>query len=224
MTLPNFKKILYCGSGLHTNVIRHFNDVKSFLFIDSLPKNEYGYDYYYRGFYRNDFILRLNEKLNKEGFNTYDRIIFTDNYTEINKDYLESTCIYFYNKYGKNLRSEKNLKYFISTSIPDDIYNNVYLQKEIYSCDTLIISGYNPDDYLIKYMNKPFNVIMYDSSYYPKDLKTFLEKDKESENTIISYILKYPSNILSYTCINDQGEYKVFSSYEDFYKYYKNDL
>jgi len=214
-------KILYLGAGLHTEVIDHFHKTNSFVFIDSRPFNEYGNDYYYRGFYHDNFLLKLFEKLNKQSFKKYDEIKFTNNFSEINRDYIESTCFYFYNKYGKNLRSEKSLKYFISTAIPLNLYDNTYLQKEIESCDTVLISGYYPHRDFLNYMKKPFNVIMYGDTYFPKDLLE--EYNKYDDKTVISHILKYPEIVKIYTHVNPEtGECKHFETYNDFYKYYKD--
>lgn len=217
-------KILYLGAGLHTEVIDHFHKTNSFVFIDSRPFNEYGNDYYYRGFYQDKFLLKLFEKLNKQSFKKYDEIKFTNNFSEINRDYIESTCFYFYNKYGKNLRSEKSLKYFISTAIPLNLYDNTYLQKEIESCDTVLISGYYPHRDFLNYMKKPFNVIMYGDTYFPKDrLESYLEYNKYDDETVILHILKYPEIIKTYTHVNPEtGECKHFETYNDFYKYYKD--
>jgi len=213
-----FNKILYLGAGLHTEIINHFPNTSSFVFVDSRPKNEYGFDYYRREFYREHFISELYEKLHAQYFTKYDEVTFTDRYSEINRDNLESCCFYFYNKCGKNLRSEKNLKYFISTSIPNDLYDNIYLQKEIETCDTVLMIGYHPHKYFIQFMKKPINVIMYGSTYFPKDLKSYIENDKDDENSIVAYMLKHPEIIKSYTFVNpDTGDSEKFEKYKDFY-------
>jgi len=213
-----FNKILYLGAGLHTEVINHFPKTSSFVFVDSCPKNEYGFDYYRREFYRENFISELYEKLHTQYFTKYDEVTFTDKYSEINRDNLESSCIYFYDKSGKNLRSEKNLKYFISTSIPNDLYDNKYLQKEIESCDTLIMSGHHPHKYFINFMKTPINVVMYGSTYFPKDLKSYIENDRDDANTIVAHMFKYPEIVKSYTFVNpDTGDSKSFETYNEFY-------
>ncbi len=217
--MNTFDKILYLGSGLHTEVINHFHQTSSFVFIDSRPKNEYGFDYYRREFYRENFMTEILKKLRVQNFTKYDDVIFTNKYSEINRDYLESSCLYFYNKYGKNLRSEKNLKYFISTSIPNDIYDNIYLQKEIETCDTVLISGYHPNRYFINFMKTPINVVMYGSTYFPKDLKSYLEQDKDDGNTIVAYMLQNSEIVKSYTFVDpDTGDSKTFETYNDFYQ------
>lgn len=51
------EKLLYIGSGLDIEPIIHFNDVKEFIFIDTLPRSEFDgfivdgslfYDIFYR--------------------------------------------------------------------------------------------------------------------------------------------------------------------------------
>ena len=40
-----FTKILYIGAGKDINPIKYFPDTKQFVFIDSQPRNEYGFEY-----------------------------------------------------------------------------------------------------------------------------------------------------------------------------------
>ena len=47
-----FEKILYFGAGLDLSPLSLFKSIRTFVFVDSLPRNEYGYDYYYKPFYR----------------------------------------------------------------------------------------------------------------------------------------------------------------------------
>lgn len=213
-----FKNILYIGSGLHVDVLKHFENTNNFVFIDSQPKNEYGLEYYYRPFYKEDFVKILQDKLSYQCFKKYDKITFSNNFQEINKKDLDSSCIYFYNRYGKNLRSEKSLKYFISTNIPNDIYKNKYLELEISQCNTVIVSGHDPHQSFVNFINKPFYFIGYSDTYYPKKIENCLDNlDKDS---IISYILQNPDSIISYTHVCfETGKKNTFKSYNDFYKY-----
>jgi hypothetical protein len=56
-------KILYIGAGLHTEIVENFPNVKKFVLVDSKPRTEFGYEYYFRPFYRPDFIYDLISKL-----------------------------------------------------------------------------------------------------------------------------------------------------------------
>jgi hypothetical protein len=227
MSSKLFTKILYIGADNHTEVIDHFNKTNSFVFIDSQPRTEFGYDYYYRPFYRSNFILPLFEKLKTQNFfnfqinNNIDIITFTKNYEEINKPYLESSCFFFYNKYGKNLRSERNLKYFISTVIPNNLYDNTFLQNEIQSCNTILVSGHHPHFRIVDYLATPLHFIGYSDTYFPKNLSEFLKEDPNNDDTFIAWMLENPSKILSYTHVDyETGYMKTFNSYDNFYREY----
>jgi hypothetical protein len=219
-----FNKILYIGTGLHTEVIDHFKNTNNFVFVDSQPRTEFGYDYYYRPFYRSNFILPLFEKLKSQNFfnfqtnNTADIITFSNHYEEINKPYLDSSCLFFYDKCGKNLRSERNLKYFISTAIPNNLYDNTFLHNEIKSCNTVLVSGHHPHFKIVDYLATPLHFIGYSNTYFPKNLSSFLKEDSENENTFVAWMLENPSKILSYTHVDyETGDMKTFETYDDFY-------
>ena len=84
-------KILYIGAGEHFDVICHFPDCNEFVLVDSKPINDYGFEYYYRPFYRPNFVENITLQLKQFGFNLADSKILTNNFTEITKPFLEST-------------------------------------------------------------------------------------------------------------------------------------
>jgi hypothetical protein len=90
-----YKKILYIGAGLHTQVINDFKLTKRFALLDSRPRNEYGFEYYYRPYYRRGFVLDLTMSMKSIGFNIISKTALTNNYEEINMKYLDSTLIHF---------------------------------------------------------------------------------------------------------------------------------
>ena len=222
-----FKKILYVGAGLHTKVLEDFSETRDFVFIDSRPRNEYGNEYYYRPLYRGEFTNMLSKKLLHQGFEKYEYIQFTNKYEEIKVENLNSSCLFYYNKCGKNLRSERELKYFISTSDRHDLFENDYLHKELQECDNVVVSGYYPHSNILRYLTKPFHFVGYNTTVYSKNLKSHLKKfsDDHERNSIMTFLHKFPEIIKSYTLVDyNTGEKKTFNTYSEFYKMYKNDL
>lgn len=213
-----YKKILYIGAGLHTQVINDFNLTKRFVLLDSRPRNEYGFEYYYRPFYRNEFVLDLSTCMKSIGFNIISKTALTNNYEEINMKHLDSTLIHFSTGVGRNLRSERNVNYYISTSCPGSFYDNYTLVEDINDCDTVVVSGHDPKYYFVDYLRKPFHFVGYSCTYFPKNLEEYKKEEKDYDKYFIGYILTHPQDIKSYTCVNyDTGEKSIFSSYEEFY-------
>ena len=204
-------KILYSGAGLHTEIINHFKDVKEFVFIDSQPRTEYGHRYYYKPFYR-DIYDKLINKLENDNFKLYDKIQLTNNFEEINKPHLESTKLCFKN--NKDIK----LNYYISTSLPYDYYDNDLLHNEIKECNTLLISGYYPHHIFTYDIKKPFHLILYSDTVYPKTIEDIEEDEQKS---VIKYMFKYPQDIKSYTYLDiDTGNKIIFNTYNEFYNYW----
>ena len=202
-----YKKILYIGASLHLDPIKHFNECNEFIFVDSQPRNEYGYDYYYKGFYKSNFVELLLKEFKKYDFIKIDEKVLTNNYEEINIKHLESTCLTFVN-------GERKVKYYISTGLPIDINNNKVLQNDIIESDTLLVSGHYPDSIILDYIKRPFNIILYSQTWYPE---TITDLDKYDNNTIIYNILKTPEIIKSYLYVNyETGDKSVlYCNYED---------
>lgn len=216
-----YNKILYIGAGLHTNVINDFKNTKKFVFIDSKPRNEYGYEYYYRQFYISDFTNDLITSMKNTGFNLISKTSFTNNYNEINKKDLEPTLIHFSTGIGRNLRSEHNVNYYISTGCPNDFYNNNILLEDIKDCDSVIVSGHDPNSYFANYIKNPFHFIGYSKTCYPKNIKEY-KNNQENTMSFLGYVLTKPEHIKSYTYINfDNGNKIVCKSYKDFYNLIK---
>ena len=217
-----FKKILYVGAGSHVEPLEHFSETKEFIFVDSRPKNEYGYDYYARYFYRPLFLTELKFNLLKYNFKIYDEIKLTNLYTEINKEYLESTKLYFSDKKGLNLRNERNLIYYISTGFPKTYYEvEKHLKEDLKEVDTVLISGHLPHGIFVKDIKKPFYFICYEDTVLPKNIECLDEEDKYS---IASYILNNPKDVKSYVHVKQNGEKTFFDQYDNFYNYHKSIL
>jgi hypothetical protein len=217
-----FKKILYVGAGSHVDPLEHFYDTKEFIFVDSTPKNEYGYDYYTRYFYRPLFLTELKLNLLKYNFKIYDEIKLTNLYYEINKEYLESTKLYFSDKKGLNLRNERNLTYYISTGFPNTYYEiEKHIKQDLKDVNTVLVSGHNPNSVFVKDIEKPFYFIGYSTTVFPKDYESCFEDDEDS---VMSYILKNPKDVKSYVHVKHSGEKTFFNSYDAFYKFHKANI
>src|SRR3990167_10359524 len=73
------EKILYIGSGLDLKPIVHFNQVKEFVYIDTLPRSIYdgkihNGSLFFDKFYKPKFIFTLMEKAQKYNFDLIQKI------------------------------------------------------------------------------------------------------------------------------------------------------
>jgi hypothetical protein len=149
----------------------------------------------------------------KYNFKIYDEIKLTNLYTEINKEYLESTKLYFSDKKGLNLRNERNLIYYISTGFPKTYYEvEKHLKEDLKEVDTVLISGHLPHGIFVKDIKKPFYFICYEDTVLPKNIESLDEEDKYS---IASYILNNPKDVKSYVHVKQNGEKTFFDQYKE---------
>ena len=209
-------KILYIGSGTHLDPIIHFPEIKEFIFVDGQPRTEFGSDYYYRGFYRKYFFPQLENKIKELGLQISHREVLSNKYEEINIPNLESECLFITNKKYK-LRSLPSIKYYISTSLPYDLYDNFYLQADIESCNSLLICGFHPNRSIVPYIKKPINLIGYSNTYFPASIEDLAREDSNYEDNIITWIIQNPHFIKSYITIDrETGERYYYKNYQDF--------
>jgi len=152
------------------------------------------------------------------GFNIISKTALTNNYEEINMKHLDSTLLHFSTGVGRNLRSERNINYYISTSCPASFYDNYTLLEDMKDCDTVVVSGHDPKSCFVNYINKPFHFVGYSETYFPKNLEEYKKEEENYNNHFIGYMLTHPQDIKSYTYVDyDTGEKIVCSSYEEFY-------
>jgi len=211
------KKILYFGTGTHLDPITHFPETQEFVFGDSLPRSAHGFNYYSRPHYGKYFLQQLEQKIKEMNLFLGVKKVLSNNFEEINVPNLESECLFITNKNEKNL---KYIKYYTSTSLPFDLYDNQDLQSDIETCDTLLICGYQPHRKIIAYIKKPFNLIGYSSTFFPKNIE---ESVKENENDVIGWIINNPHSIKSYIAVNrETGEKYFYTNYQDFYDKLEN--
>lgn len=181
--IVTMNQFLYIGTNLHIEPINHFPHVNKFIFIDSLPLNNYGFDYYYRPYYDKTFVSSLIQKFDSFGFSFIQSTQLTKNFDEINIPHLESTLLVFKNK-------ERIVHYYISTCIPlYTNYNISQLDDDISNSDSLIISGHFPHGSILKLMKHKINFIGYSQTYYPRTIDEITQEDDEYYSAIGDILL-----------------------------------
>jgi hypothetical protein len=218
-------KILYIGTGLHLDVLKHFESTKEFIFVDVMPRSEFDSpDSFYEGFYRNNFYARLIELANGYGFvlekteeldpeyfvNILDivqRIKWLGKVKETFPNICPTLLTFF------NQQTGQKLKYYISTNI---LYNMCWdLENDIRSSEGLIISGYHPNKILLKYISFPLNLYCYDGTCY----KINDDEEDDFDNLVywlfhnLEWVTKYFSNI--YLVQNDSGIMIKYNNMEE---------
>lgn len=198
-------KILYIGCGKHFDVIEHFTECNEFVFIDSRPLNQHGYDYYYKQFYDKTFVNCIITSLEKLGFNFISSNVLTNEFSEILKSNLESTKLVFKN-------GNKKVNYYISTSIPHHLYVDE-LKNDIRSCDTLLVSGHHPSYQVLDYLPPTITFIGYSDTWFPNPYK-----NNKDDYTSVEAILNNEINIKEFILVNyNTGFTKQFTNYKEFY-------
>ncbi len=184
-------KLLYIGAGLDICTARQFSETHEFIFIDTLPRTEYG-DIFKFSFsrYRHSFINELIKKASAFGFTFkksielnpqfYKRIlnikqqiqyIFNPIQTVINP-----ILLLFYNN-----KTQQSIRYYVSTNILFNMCQN--LRDDVDSCDAIYLKGYIPDAIILNYINKP--IIFIGASY---TTVFTIDDDDDDKNNLIYYL------------------------------------
>lgn len=214
-----FGKILYIGAGLDLSPIKILQDTKQFVFVDSRPRNEYGYEYYYRPFLRSNFVNNLIDTVQeKYNMKLISKEVLTNKYEEINVDDLDSTLLHFSDK-ERVVRSAVSLRYYISTGIPNDLYENKSLIDDIEDCDTVYVSGHDPNSMFITYMSKKFHFIGGSNTWFAENLKHYMKNDDNNCRNFCYYLLTNADKVLSYSLVDElTKELFTYNTYGEFYK------
>jgi hypothetical protein len=208
-----FNKILYCGAGTHLEPIIYFKNISNFVLIDGQPRSEYGLNYYDKTWYKKTFLLQLSKKMKELKLKLISTKVITNNFSEINVPNLESECLTITDD------NNKNVKYYTSTSLPFDLFDNTQLQLDMETCDTLFISGYCPPKKIIKYIKKPFNLIGCSYTWFPLNIENLLKEQSNSSDDYELYlwIINNNSMIKTYTVIDEKNNTKYScENYQDF--------
>jgi hypothetical protein len=179
--------------------MKYFNGCKEFVFVDSMPRNDSGYSCHKKTKLR-DFLNSLMEKLDKQGFRLLSDTKVLNVYSETTNKNLNSRCLLFTN-------DDIQLKYYISTAIPLDIYGNSSLRKDLSNCDTLLISKHFPNTEILSHMQQKFHLIGYPHKKW----------ESIEDHSILTHIQKNPTMILSYTVFNHNKKEPIqCSNFQDF--------
>ena len=146
MSSLELKKILYLGTNTHIEVVTYFPLCNEFIFIDTLPRNEWDGLIDGDDVYNTSFLKIVLDKCNSFGFILNKIIDLNPNYKPYNitKPYINPHLFEFIDK-----SRVRKIKYYCSTNI---LYNMTYLlHKDIYESDGLYVAGYEPDKILFNY-------------------------------------------------------------------------
>ena len=195
---------LYVGAGTDSNPISDLPHIKTFYYLDSQPKSEYGIEKY---------VLVENKK--KFGIRPY---FIKELDTEMDSYNMKLTSVV------SNLRTysndTQNIYYYTNIAIPE-LYEEI--KKPIENFNTLIIAGYDPDSIILDATNKKIHLILYQDTCYCEN--------EENTNSIISRLYRYEINdrFYKYTLIMQEngiyettGEQISFDTWDEFYEFHYN--
>ena len=206
-----FKKILYIGAGTDLLPLDIF-PFSYFVCVDALPRNSYGYPYYYRGFYDKNFKQKVMTTLESMSFYKTSEKTFSNLYSEINVANLDSHCVSFHRdqngQNAQNGQNDQNINYYFSTGIPENMFDgngnlNTDLCTDIAECDAILVKGHWPHKDIFKYMTTPFHFIGDEMTHFPENKIDILEADID---------------ISSFSYLKASDKLYTFSTYEEFYK------
>lgn len=193
---------LYVGAGTDSYPISDLPNIKTFYYLDSQPKSEYGIKKYGSdGFKkklgkRPHFIKNLDTEM-----------------AEI--DMKLTTVVSNLRVYSNN---NQNIYYYTNLAIPE-LYEEI--KKPIENYNTLIIAGYNPDSIILDATNKKIHLILYQDTCY--------EKDDENPNSLFNRLHRGEINdrFYKYTLIRQEGgiyettgEQISFDTWDEFYEFH----
>ncbi len=216
--MDTFTKLLYIGTGLHIEPVLDFPNVKEFIFIDTLPRSQFGDNHgFSNNWYRQHFMSDLKKKFKKHNFKLIHSLVldnqFEKKYLTISQRFLygfikkrpphiNPTLLFFHNYSTKQI-----IKYYISTNIT--INKDTILESDLQTSDTLIISGHFPDEKLLEYINKPKKLICYSETCY------YCENDDDVEKGNIFYDLKNEMYFSNCFYVDKKKKYEI-TEYKNF--------
>lgn len=158
--------LLYIGAGTDLRILDIFKDETMYVFVDSLPRTEFGHIRYLQKF-RTGFIPELKSRLKEKGFRKTGHIrrIFE---VEANPIILKrSKRKYFHPGLLVFSNGPRTLYYFYSCPYPEP--KNRILTELISLCDKLYVAGHEPEDNVILKMKKPITFIGSEDTIYTPD-------------------------------------------------------
>jgi len=195
---------LYVGAGKHIYPITDLPHIKTFYYLDSQPKSEYGINKYGSdGFKkklgkRPKFIKQLNTAMEKLDM----RLTSVDSNVRV---YSNET---------------QNIYYYTNIAIPE-LYNEI--KKPIENFNTLIISGYHPDSIILDATTKKIHLILYQDTCYgefdenPNNIINRLHRGEINERFYKYTLIRQDPGIYETT-----GEQISFDTWDEFYEFHYN--
>ncbi len=190
--------LLYIGAGIDVDVTKYFPQVEKFILIDIQPRSEHDRaDSFDPLFYRDRFYPKLIESTKTNGFTLIKtKILDTQYYNKIFSlrqkiyytifryqmpKYINPTLLTF-----RNDSTNQTIKYYISTNIHSNM--NTELERDIRESDGLIVSGHNPNDKLLEFIDIPKIFYGSNTTYFGNDYE-YDPEDSDYKN-IISWLYK----------------------------------
>jgi len=154
--------LVYIGSGTDVEILDFFKDKELFVFLDSLPRTEYGALKLNKKI-RKSFIPKLESAIKNKGFEKVGHLpsLYKDEKAPFVKPKHFDPGLLIY-KDGSRV-----LYYFYSCAYPEP-KNKIFTQL-LGMCDTLYISGHEPCDNIISKMNYPITFVGSTNTCYTID-------------------------------------------------------
>jgi len=214
-------KALYIGAGLDIAIVKILPHIKRFILVDSQPFSEFGKktqwsirkrqvsscfpclgvcDEDVNSFFRPDFVTNLKNKAKQEEIELVEE---AENYIRF-------------------IYKDQIIKYFINTSIPEDIDR---IKEDITNFNHLIVIGHDP--YLISHCktgNMTFwghiNTV-YQTQYSHKG--AYVKQDKVDEKILynLAYNAEFRLNFDTFNLIDDHGFINRFDNWESYIEFIK---
>lgn len=219
--MEDAKKVLYIGAKLNIDYIYDFPNASDFVFVDTLPRSSWDHTKFVTKLYDDFFINALHIRLRAHGFLLTEKIEIDPNYykkimtcnqrlfTRFQNVKYINPCLLIY----VNEKTNKTIRYYISTNIE---YNmNRFLQLDIETADTLLVSSYVPNRILMNYFYGPKKLVGYSHtcfkpSVYPPMELTIIDFLKENYDVAQKYFVEY------FSICSETGIVTCYSHFEDF--------
>jgi hypothetical protein len=191
-------KAVYIGAGIDTSPIENFKNIKIFYYIDSQPNSEFGIkqsgiklDNGMDGFYRPNFISKLNDNMKNVGLklvNIYDDLRIYSNNKQI-------------------------VYYYTNTAIPEH-YDK--LKDKIKNFDTLFVFGHDPDSIFLNATSKKIHFIGNQGTSYINN-----EFDNENSIIYKMHHTNLSNKFSNFTYLSNTKKIYNFDNWNKFYNFYK---
>ena len=180
-------RAVYIGAGLDILPIIVCSNIKQFIYIDSLPKSEYG-----------TFWYNTEQGYDKQFLDRLMLIMSNNNFRCIK----QSKTIYEFEN------GDRNLKYFINTAFPDHITGEI--AEYIRSCNTLILSGFCPHKVILEYMPNLHTVIGNTHTVYIQSDADY-EDDEQKSNSVFEYLIHNKTVAKQYVLLKEKHSYQYWN-------------